>query len=102
MALADILIIIVAVLSLAAALVARSIWLLVAGELADSWRWILPGFAVYSVSAVLRALKTVEFFNKILSRLSGIEELAEMAFLVLVLIGLIRQYKLFSSLSGKE
>lgn len=91
----------VAILAIAAALLARSIWLLVGGELADSWRWILPGFAVYAISGAFRAAGVFlpEAFQEAAKLL---QESLETLFLILVVVGLIRQHRLFMNLSGKE
>jgi hypothetical protein len=126
----DLIAVVVAVTGLAAAIIARKIWLMVEGDLADSWRWILPSVPIYAISFTI--LTTYDFLQKfkvvqpvlkanidvnllekqtvfsmqvwepIILVLRNIQALAEMAFLILVLVGLIRQYKLFQQLASKQ
>jgi len=130
MTVVDLLAVVVAITGLAAAVIARKIWLMVEGDLAASWRWILPSVPVYAISytvlimynfarkfGVADPVFTVDIDVSILERqtmfsmqiwepiilvLRNIQVLAEMLFLMLVIIGLIRQYRLFQRLSDKR
>ncbi|MDI6715523.1 MAG: hypothetical protein QME63_01080 [Actinomycetota bacterium] len=127
---ANLLAIIVTVVGIAAALIARKTWLLVEDDLADSWRWILPSVPVYAISfAILvvhnllqkyavpqpvfslafsvslikkQAMLTIKIWEPIILVLKNIQVLVELLFLILVLIGLIRQYRLFQELYRKQ
>lgn len=122
--------IIVTIIGLVAALIARKTWLLVEGDLAESWRWILPSVPVYATSFIVliihnfllkykvtRPVVSATFNLNLLSKqgkfsmqvwgpiilvLKNIYVLAEFLFLVLVLIGLVRQYRLFQELSDNQ
>jgi len=127
----DLIAVIVTIIGLAAALIARKTWLLVEGDLEDSWRWILPSVPVYAIAftvlivhnflqryQVKRPVFTMTFDLSLIAKhakfgmqiwqplilvLKNIQVLAEFVFLVLVLIGLVQQYRLFRELAdGQE
>jgi len=125
----DLIAIIVTIIGLAAALIARKTWPLVEGDLAESWRWILPSVPVYATSFVVLTVHNflrryavsypvvsvsldlsligepagfnMQVWEPIILVLKNIYVLAELLFLILVLIGLVRQYRLFQRLSGE-
>lgn len=104
--------------ALVTGLLARRIWLMVQGELATSWGWILPGFGVYMLASMLRVL--LVFLSNpnvfplvgsiatwtspatILAFVRVFQAVSELVFLVLLVDGLITQYRLFSTLSVRE
>ncbi len=108
----------VAIAGLATGLLARKIWMMVEGELAASWRWVLPGFGIYVAASGLRTLsvfmsnkgvyplveKYVPFADpdKLVRFFAEVQPLSELLFLVFIVVGLVRQYRLFASLSAKE
>lgn len=110
--------IIVAVAGLATGLLARKIWLMVEGELAASWRWVLPGFGIYVAASGLRVFsvflgnrgvhllveKYVPFADpdKLVRFFAEVQPFSELLFLAFIVVGLVRQYRLFASLSTKE
>ncbi|MCL4499665.1 MAG: hypothetical protein M1335_05435 [Chloroflexi bacterium] len=110
--------IIIALAGLVTGLLSRRIWLIVEGELAASWGWVLPGFGVYILASGLRVLSVflsndsvfplVRRFISFISpdQLKGIfvifQATSELVFLALIVFGLIRQYRLFASLSLRE
>lgn len=126
----DVIAIIVTVIGLIAALIARETWLLVEGDLAESWRWILPSVPVYATSFIVlivhnflleykvtRPVVSVAFNLDLLAKhgkfsmqvwepiilvLKNIHLLSELLFLILVLVGLVRQYRLFQELSDNH
>lgn len=126
----DVIAIIVTIIGLMAALIARKTWLLVEGDLAESWRWILPSVPVYATSFIVltahnfllgykvtRPVVSATFNLDLLAKhgkfsmqvwepiilvLKNIHLLAELLFLILVLIGLVRQYQLFQELSDNQ
>ena len=126
----DIVAIIITIIGLAAALTARKTWLLVAGDLAESWRWILPSVPIYATSFIVLILHNflqryavsrpvvslvvnlnladkqtgfkMQIWEPIILVLKNIQVLSELLFLILVLIGLTRQYRLFKELSSKQ
>lgn len=125
----DIIAVVVTVVGIAAALIARKTWLIIEGDLAESWRWILPSVPVYAISftfliahnflrkyevakpvisadfgfdlAKMQMVFTMQIWKPILLVLKNMQVLTELLFLVLVLIGLVRQYNLFRELSDK-
>lgn len=125
----DLIAIIVTIIGLAAALIARKTWPLVEDDLAESWRWILPSVPVYATSFAVLIVHNflrryavsypvvsasldlsligkpagfnMQVWEPIILVLKNIHVLAELLFLILVLIGLIRQYRLFQRLSGE-
>lgn len=129
MTVVDLLAVVVAITGLAAAVIARKIWLMVEGDLAASWRWILPSVPVYAISYTVlimynftrkfgvvdpvftvnfdvsflkrQAMFSMQIWEPIILVLRNVQVLAEMLFLVLVIVGLIRQYRLFQRLSDK-
>ncbi|NCO66236.1 MAG: hypothetical protein COW32_01430 [Candidatus Aquicultor secundus] len=126
----DIVAIIITIIGLAAALTARKTWLLVEGDLAESWRWILPSVPIYATSFIVLILHNflqryavsrpvvslvvnlnladkqtgfkMQIWEPIILVLKNIQVLSELLFLILVLIGLTRQYRLFKELSSKQ
>lgn len=110
--------IVVAFGALVTGLLARKIWMMVQGELATSWGWILPGFGVYMLASMLRVLlvflsnqNVFPLFKpvgsllapeKLLVYVQVFQSVSELVFLVLLVDGLVRQYKLFSTLSVRE
>ncbi|MDP2212068.1 MAG: hypothetical protein Q8J63_10075 [Candidatus Aquicultor sp.] len=130
MTIVDILAVIVALSGLAAAFIARKIWLMVEGELAASWRWILPSVPVYAISYTVlimhnfmrkfgvvdpvlninfevnilekQSLFSMQVWEPIILVLRNVQVLVEMLFLVLVIVGLTRQYRLFQKLAEKQ
>lgn len=126
----DIVAIIVTIIGLAAALTARKTWLLVEGDLAESWRWILPSVPIYATSFTVLIMHNflqryvvtspvvtlainlnladkqsgfkMQIWEPIILVLKNIQVLSELLFLILVLIGLTRQYRLFTELSSKQ
>ncbi|MCL6472445.1 MAG: hypothetical protein K6T91_06485 [Firmicutes bacterium] len=126
----DLIAIIVTVIGLVAALIARKTWLILEGDLAESWRWILPSVPVYAISFTIlivhnfllrykvsqpvlslaldlnlaggKAGFSMKVWEPIILVLKNIHILAELLFLILVLIGLIRQYKFFQELASKH
>ncbi|HEY3375251.1 MAG TPA: hypothetical protein VGK02_09335 [Candidatus Aquicultor sp.] len=126
----DVIALIIAVIGIATAAVARKTWLLVEGDLAESWRWLLPSVPVYAVSFVVlivhnflerysvdkpvlsttfnfdmlaqRLVFNMQVWKPIVLVLKNIQVLGELAFLILVLIGLVRQYRLFEELYNKQ
>jgi len=127
--LVDLIAVIVAIIGLAAAVIARKIWLMVEGDLAESWRWILPSVPVYAISFIVlitynflqdfgviepvfrvtvdtnliekQTVFSMQIWEPIILILRNIQALAETLFLILVLVGLVRQYKLFQKLANK-
>ena len=127
--LVDLIAVVVAVVGLITAFLARKIWLLVEGELADSWRWILPSVPVYAISFTIlilynfvsrygvlqpvlmidlniqlleqQTMFNMQIWQPIILVLRNIQVLAETLFLALVLMGLIRQYRLFQKLADR-
>ncbi|MHB0977367.1 MAG: hypothetical protein ACYC1U_09275 [Candidatus Aquicultorales bacterium] len=110
--------IIVAIAGLVTGLLSRRIWRMVEGELAASWRWVLPGFGLYMVASGLRVL-SIFFGNEGIQQLatqylgfvevtqlstvfSVMQAMSEFAFLAFIVFGLVRQYRLFASLSLRE
>ncbi|HCG98425.1 MAG TPA: hypothetical protein DE036_01030, partial [Actinobacteria bacterium] len=115
---------------LVAAFIARKIWLMVEGELAASWRWLLPSVPVYAVSYTVlimhnfmrkfgavdpvlninfevnilekRSMFSMQVWEPIILVLRNVQVLVEMLFLVLVIVGLARQYRLFQKLAEKQ
>ncbi|MBS3908617.1 MAG: hypothetical protein KGZ93_03140 [Actinobacteria bacterium] len=130
MTVVDLLAIVVAVTGLAAAVIARKIWLMVEGDLAASWRWLLPSVPVYAVSYTIliihnfmrkfgtpdpvlsidfelnilekQSLFSMQVWEPIILVLRNMQVLVEMVFLVLVIVGLARQYRLFQKLAEKQ
>ena len=130
MTIVDVLAVIVALGGLAAAVIARKIWHMVEGELAESWRWLLPSVPVYAVSYTIlimhnfmkkfssaepvlninfrvnilekQSLFSMEVWEPIILVLRNAQVLVEMLFLVLVIVGLVRQYRLFQRLAEKQ
>ena len=130
MPIVDVLAIIVALGGLVAAFIARKIWLMVEGELAASWRWLLPSVPVYAVSYTVlimhnfmrkfgavdpvlninfevnilekRSMFSMQVWEPIILVLRNVQVLVEMLFLVLVIVGLARQYRLFQKLAEKQ
>ncbi len=126
----DVIAIIVTIIGLMAALIARKTWLLVEGDLAESWRWILPSVPVYATSFIVLTVHnflleykvtrpvvsatfnldllakhgkfSMQVWEPIILVLKNIHLLAELLFLILVLIGLVRQYRLFQELSDNQ
>jgi hypothetical protein len=105
----------VAFAGLVTGLLARRIWRMVDGELAASWGFVLPGFAVYLFASGLRVLsvffskhevyqlvRRVESFatpQQLAGLIMPLQSLTEMAFLGLIVVGLIKQHRLFASLA---
>lgn len=130
MTLVDLITLGVAIIGLKAALVARKTWLLVEGDLAASWRWMLPSVPVYATSFTILLVRNflqryvvfkpmfsmnfdldvakwqmsfnMKIWEPIILVLKNVQVLVELLFLVLVLIGLIRQYRLFQELSNEQ
>ncbi|OFW35056.1 MAG: hypothetical protein A2074_07310 [Candidatus Aquicultor primus] len=130
MTIVDVLAVIVALGGLVAAFIARKIWLMVEGELAASWRWLLPSVPVYAVSYTVlimhnfmrkfgavdpvlninfevnilekRSMFSMQVWEPIILVLRNVQVLVEMLFLVLVIVGLARQYRLFQKLAEKQ
>jgi hypothetical protein len=126
----DVVAIVITIIGLVAALIARKTWLIVEGDLAESWRWLLPSVPIYAISFLILivhnymerfAVKEPVFSTKFMVDIAhpsmvfnlrvwepivlvqkNIQVLSEFLFLVLVLIGLIRQYKLFRELYDKQ
>ena len=126
----DVVAIIITIIGLVAALIARRTWLIVEGDLAESWRWLLPSVPVYAISfliliihnymqrfgvekPVFTASLNVDILHKssifnmqvwepIILVQKNIQVLSEFLFLVLVLTGLVRQYRLFQELYDKQ
>ncbi|MCL5292900.1 MAG: hypothetical protein M1548_10385 [Actinobacteria bacterium] len=110
--------IMVALAGLVTGLLARKIWLMVEGELAASWRWVLPGFGIYVAASGLRVLSVflgshdvyplvsryISFVKtEELSRIFLVlQSASELVFLIFIVFGLVRQYRLFASLSLRE
>ena len=130
MTIVDVLAVIVALGGLVAAFIARKIWLMVEGELAASWRWLLPSVPVYAVSYIVlimhnfmrkfsavdpvlninfevnilekQSMFSMQVWEPIILVLRNAQVLVEMVFLVLVIVGLARQYRLFQKLAEKQ
>lgn len=126
----DVVAIIITIIGLVAALIARRTWLIVEGDLAESWRWLLPSIPIYAISffilivhnymqrfsvkkPVFSASLNIDVLHQtlvfdmrvwepIILVQKNIQVLCEFLFLVLVLIGLIRQYRLFQELYDKQ
>lgn len=110
--------IVVAAAGLATGLLARKIWFMFEGELAASWRWVLPAFGIYVGASGLRVLsvfmsnkgvyplvgKYVRFVNpdQLARFFQEVQPVSELLFLVFIVFGLVRQYRLFASLSTKD
>ncbi|MDI6817014.1 MAG: hypothetical protein QME41_07475 [Actinomycetota bacterium] len=130
MTIVDVLAVIVALGGLVAAFIARKIWHMVEGELAASWRWLLPSVPVYAVSYTVlimhnfmrrfgavdpvlninfevnilekQSMFSMQVWEPIILVLRNVQVLVEMLFLVLVIVGLARQYRLFQKLAEKQ
>lgn len=111
--------VVIALAGLVTGLLARRIWLIVEGELATSWGWVLPGFGIYIIASGLRVMSVylanpnakllaVNIFNPVvgsgflswsIKAIPYFQSVFELLFLVFILLGLVRQYRLFSSLA---
>jgi hypothetical protein len=131
MTVVDAVAIIITIIGIVAALMARRTWLIVEGDLAESWRWLLPSVPVYAMSFLIlivhnymqrfaivsepifkmnlsvdivrrSILFDLRVWEPIVLVFKNIQVLSELLFLVLVLIGLVRQYRLFQELYDKQ
>lgn len=126
----DVIAVIVGIIGIITALIARKTWLLVEGDLAESWRWLLPSVPVYAISFMILAVHSflerysvtspivaasfnmdlaegqtifsMQIWKPILSVMQNIQALGELVFLILVIIGLTRQYRLFQELYDRQ
>jgi hypothetical protein len=131
MTVVDAVAIIITIIGVIAAIMARRTWLIVEGDLAESWRWLLPSVPIYAMSFLIlivhnymqrfaivsepifkmnldvdivrhSILFDLQVWEPIVLVFKNIQVLSELLFLVLVLIGLIRQYRLFQELYDKQ